>query len=261
MPKAPKTDSDTRDTFAIACVQTLGVMLSDRFDKPNKMRRILITLLTLISLSSFGQQWIEYKVDSTLTVTIPDNYQVRDTLGQRVITSRVDDGLIIISILPNTGQTAINVQNEKELIDSYKNMREGFIESQGGQLIEETIIDNGGLKLNRFSFRATMGEERQIRHSVSAFVNETSYSINFWEAESMTNEMTGDREKLFSSIKFPTNLGLTNQMSNAIEGTRSYNIGYLFGKLLGYGLMIALIVALVRWISKRGKKKSTSAQQ
>jgi hypothetical protein len=246
---------------AVISVGRWASSFPDKFDKSNKMRILLITFLTTISLGCLGQQWAEYKVDSILMVTIPDNYQVRDTLGQRVITSRVDNGLILISVLPNTGQTAINVQNEKDLIDSYKNMREGFIESQHGQLIEEKIIDISGLKLIRFSFGATMGEEKQIRHCVSLFIKEKTYSINFWEAESITNEKTADREKLFSSIKFQANLGLKNQMSNAIEGTRSYNLGYITGKILGYGLMIALVIALVKWISKRGKKKSTNAQQ
>jgi len=237
-----------------------GVMLFGQI-RPNKMNGLLIAILTIISISSFGQQWTAYRVDSVLTVTIPDNYQVRDTLGQRAITARIDNGLVLISVHPNTGQTAICVQNEKELIDFYKKMREGFIRSQSGQFIEEKIIDNGGLKLIRFSFHATMGEEKQIRHCVSVFVNERTYTINFWEVESLTNEMTADRDKLFSSLKFPENIGLKNQMSFSIGGASSYNIGYLVGIILGYGLTIGLLVALVWWISKRGKKKSANAQQ
>ena len=224
------------------------------------MNKLLIAILTAISISGFGQQWSEYQVDSTLALVLPDNYQVRDTLGQRVITARIDNGLILISILPNSGQTAINVQNEKELINSYKGLREGLINSQGGQLIREEIIEIGGLKLIRFSFHATMGEEKQIRHCVAAFVNEKTYSINFWEVESMTNEMTADREKLFSSLRFPTGLQLKNQMSNSIEGSRSFNVGYLIGQILGYGLMLGLLIALVVWVSKKVRRKSTNAQ-
>ena len=104
------------------------------------MNKVLLTILTLISINSFGQQWSEYQVDSTLTLMLPDNYEVRDTLGQRVVTSRVDNGIIIISILPNGGQTAINVQSEQELIKSYKDMRQGIINSQSGQLIKEEIM-------------------------------------------------------------------------------------------------------------------------
>ena len=225
------------------------------------MNKVLLTILTLISINSFGQQWSEYQVDSTLTLMLPDNYEVRDTLEQRVVTSRVDNGIIIISILPNGGQTAINVQSEQELIKSYKDMRQGIINSQSGQLIKEEIIENRGLKMIRFSYTATMGEERQIRHCVVVFINEKTYSINFWQVESLTNEMADTREKLFSSLKFPTNPGLNNQMSYSIEGSRSYNIGYLVGKILGYGLMIGLLVMLIRWISKRAKRKSTNAQQ
>jgi hypothetical protein len=106
-----------------------------------------------------------------------------------------------------------------------------------------------------------MGEERQIRHCIVVFVNEKTYSINFWEVESLTNEMADIREKLFSSLKFPMNLGLNNQKSYSIEGTRSYNVGYLVGQILGFGLMIGLVIVVVRWVSKKVKKKSTNAQQ
>lgn len=224
------------------------------------MKALLTTIITTISLSSFAQQWTEYKVDSVLTVTIPDNYEVQDTLGQRIIMAQVDYGAVMISVLPNTGRD-INVRNQQELIDTYKQMREGFIESQNGQLIEEQVIDNGALKLIRFSFRATMGDEKQIRHCVTAFVNKKTYTVNFWEVESMTDEMTADREKLFSSIKFPVGFSMANQLSAAKEGSLAYNIGYIIGKILFYVLLIGLVTILVRWISKRSKRKDANAQQ
>src|SRR5688572_10634794 len=124
------------------------------------MNRLFFLILTTISINSFGQQWTECKVDSTLTMTIPDNFEITDTLGQRVITSQVDNGLILVTVLENKGKTAINVQNEKELIDSYKGFQKGAVNSQKGKLIKDEIIEMNGLKFLRFSFRATMGDEK-----------------------------------------------------------------------------------------------------
>jgi uncharacterized membrane protein YciS (DUF1049 family) len=77
----------------------------------------------------------------------------------------------------------------------------------------------------------------------------------------MTDEMTPTRERLFSSIKLSSSLTAKDQMSYSLEGSRSYNVGYLVGQILGYGLMIGLLIIGIRWITKRGKKKSTNAQQ
>jgi hypothetical protein len=78
-------------------------------------------------------------------MAIPDNFEITDTLGQRVITSQVDNGLILVTVLENKGKTAITVRNEKELIDSYKGFQKGAINSQKGELIKDEIIEMYGL--------------------------------------------------------------------------------------------------------------------
>src|SRR5687768_12327073 len=109
------------------------------------MNRVLLTILTVISISSFGQQWSEYQVDSTLTLVLPDNRVIKDTLGQRIIKSTIDNGVIIVSVLPTAGRT-LNVKNEDELISWYKDFVKGSI-PKNGQLIKEEIIENSGLKM------------------------------------------------------------------------------------------------------------------
>ena len=225
------------------------------------MRKILIAILTILSINSFGQQWTKYQVDSTLTLTVPDNFEVTDTVGQRVITAQVDNGLILVTVIPNEGKNAINIQDEKELLDSYKGFQKGLIESQKGQLIKEEIIEKNGLKFIRFSFRATMGDEKQIRHCLGIFVSKKIYSLNFWELASMTDEMTDVRESFFSSLILPTNLTLKNQLNDSIEGSRAYRISYFIGYSLGLVVIFGLIILILIWITKKVRRKSTNAQQ
>ena len=87
------------------------------------------------------------------------------------------------------------------------------------------------------------------------FVNEKMYSVNFWEVESMTNDMSATREKLFSSLKFPPNLGLKNQMTNKAEEGREVKQGELIGQITIFGLIIGLTI----WFTKRAKKKRVMA--
>ena len=191
-----------------------------------RMRRPLLIALVLTAVTSFGQEWIDYKVDSTLTISIPDNFKVADTLGGKLITARVDYAAIGINVLPNKGTFAINIADETELIETYKTFRKGFVNSQKGQLIKEELIEKNGLKFWRFSFRATQGDEKHVRHSLVIFVNEYTYAITFSEFEDMAIEMTPVREQLFSSVKLRPSLTIKNQMSDVLEGSRSYRIGY-----------------------------------
>lgn len=219
------------------------------------MKNILLAIFTAISISSFGQVWTNYQVDSMLTLMIPGSYKVRDTLGQRVITAEIDNGLILVSMLPNAGETSMNVESEEDLLKMYKGFTNGYIKSQQGQLIKEEIIDKSGLKMVRFSFRAEMGGEKQIWYCESVFVNEKMYSINFGEAEPLTNEMAALREKLFLSLRFSSKPGLKNQMSYKPENDKEYNQGLLLGKIT-----IGLLIGLAIWVSIKRNKKRVSAK-
>src|SRR5690349_3292845 len=121
------------------------------------MKKILVAILTTLSISCFGQQWIEYQVDSTLTITLPDNYQVTDTAEQRVITAQLDNGLILVTMMRSEGKFAVSVQDEEDLLDFYHGFQKGSINSQKGQLIKSEILKKDGLKVLRFSFKAPMG--------------------------------------------------------------------------------------------------------
>jgi len=219
------------------------------------MKNILLAIFIAISINSFGQTWTDYQVDSLLTVNIPDNYKTRGTLEQRMISAQIDNGMIIISILPNAGENTINVQSEDELIKSYKEIEKEAINVQHAQLIKDEIFENSGLKMIRFSCKASMHGERQIRHCLLAFVNEKMYSVIFAEVESMTNEMSATREKLFSSMRFAPNLGLKNQMSNKAEVEKEE----AQGQLIGYITVCVLLPAILFWSSKRKKKKRIMA--
>lgn len=219
------------------------------------MKNILLAIFIAISINAVGQTWTDVQVDSLLTINLPDNYKTRDTLGQHLISAQTDNGMIIISTLPNAGETAINVQSEDELIRSYKEIEKGAIIEQQGQLIKDEIFENSGLKMIRFSCKASMHGEWQIRHCVLAFINEKMYSVIFAEVESMTNEVSATREKLFSSMKFAPNLGLKNQLSDKAEVEQKE----AQGRLLGYITIFALIVGIVLWSKKKGKKKKVKA--
>lgn len=225
------------------------------------MNRVLIIILTAISISSFGQEWSEYKVDENLTVYIPDRFEVMDTLGQHIVRAQIDNALIMIQRISNKGEQVTNIQDKNELIENYRGFQKGIIESQKGKLKNQEIIEKDGLQLIQFSYYATMGKEKQIRHCLVVFINENWYAVQFWEVETMTDVLTEEREKLFSSVKLPAGQSLKNQLSNSIEGSRSYNLGVVMGETLGYILIFGIVASLVIWISKKVKKKSTNARQ
>jgi hypothetical protein len=197
-----------------------------------------------------------FRWDSLLTLKLPDNYKINDTLGIKVINAAIENATISVGILQNAGENALDIKDEKELLEWYQGFKKGYIKTNHGQLIKEQIIEANGLKMIQFSLHAETAGQKQVRHCIAVIVNDKTYALNFTEVESLSGEMAKTREMVFSSMKFAPGLGQNNQLSTKGADERAYNQGLLLGKTT-VGLVIALVVGL----SIRRKKKKANAQQ
>jgi hypothetical protein len=226
------------------------------------MKKILIIFLTLLATYGFGQTWVEYKVDDNLTVKIPDNFQMNDTLGQHIIQARLTNALIMIQRIPNGGETV--VQFSEDLTKAYEEFQTGILTSHKGKLKSQRWIENSRVQLNEFSYYATFGEEKQIRHCQVLFLNDYWYAIQFWEVESMTYELAADRELLYSSITLPKDVSRENQTSTGGPNRRNlgnataYQAGYFGAMILGVNLIAGLIIWAFVTIKKIARKKKSA---
>jgi hypothetical protein len=228
------------------------------------MKKFLIpAVLVMLTINSFAQEWTKYKFDENLTVSVPEDYSAIDTLGQHIVSAKVDNGIILVQRLPNTGLLALDIRDKDELIKRYEEFQKGVVLTSQGVLIKQENEEMNGILVTRFSCTATMGEEKQLRHFFVFFLNENWYTINFWEVESMTDEVKADREALFSSIEIPDGLSIKNQMTT--KGSPSYKMGYMVGKALGFilipGAIVAIIVVVIRAQRIRKKKNEMTPLQ
>jgi hypothetical protein len=218
------------------------------------MKGIILSILILVTTNCFAQNWIEYRIDSTVTLTLPEQYRVVDTMRQHMIISPIENGMVMLTMIDISDDSSVNVRNEAELLRSYDDFQRGVINSSPGTLIEEDVIEKSGLKLKQFSFRVVAPDGVQTRYCEVVLVNHKIYGLFFWELESMSDQMREAREKLFSSWVFPTGLTLEDQMSFYQEDTVLFKaghfIGYNLGVLLIVGGVTAVIVLIVRIIRR-----------
>src|SRR5688500_14276286 len=97
-----------------------------------KMKNILLTLFIAISINSFAQDWTDFQVDSVLTLKLPDNYQISDTLGIKVISAHIENATISVAILQNAGENALDIKDEKELLKWYEGFKKGYLKTNHG---------------------------------------------------------------------------------------------------------------------------------
>lgn len=224
------------------------------------MKIFLLCFILLVSLNCFAQGWETFKFDDNLTVSFPDNYEEVDTMGQHVVRALIDNALVMIQRLPNTGSTATNIASKDELIKQYKGFQEGVVgASENGSLIDQTYEDVGGLHVTKFSLNATMQEEMQVRHYYVAFFNENWYAVQMWEVADYSEDLEEQREEFFSSVQFPAGMSIENQMSSVTEGSAAYKMGHKMGKILFFPMLIGVLVliafVLTRVLNRKKKKE------
>jgi hypothetical protein len=217
------------------------------------MREILTAILVLFTFSSFGQVWTEYQIDSTLTVSIPGEYQVVDTMEQRIVTAHFENALILVS---KSEKITVTIQSEKELTEIYTGLQRGVIQSQNGKLINSEVTKRNGLSFIEFSYHANMDDEKEVRHCLGVFVNNHVYTIQFWEPEEATNKKLA-REILFSSLKFPEDVTSENQRIYSTEGAYVKSFSYFIGLMFDL-FIIGLPISIVIWVLKKVKRKKTN---
>jgi hypothetical protein len=221
------------------------------------MKNIITVLLAMVAFRCPAQEWSKYKFDDNLTLTIPKRFTMIDTMGQHLVRALIDNGMIIVQRLPNKGTTAIQIKNKEDLQKQYTEFQEGMLSSQQGTLVEQRFSEIDGLFVSRFSCKAMMGVENQLRYFLLIFLNENWYVVQFWEVESLDGELKSDRDELFSSVEFASGATINNQLSNAAEGSLAYRVGYVAGSILMIVLFVLAIVFAARQLAKRLNKKNT----
>jgi len=186
-------------------------------------------------------------------VTLPSNFQLQDTLGQKFITAFEGSGYIVISKIPDKEDSKDKIYNEKQLMDAYKEFQKGFMDSQHGKLIKEAVVEKGGLKLKRFDYEIVSENSTQMRHCLILYVNKVWYAINYSELTSLLNESNPPYEKLFSSVQINPRLTAQDQLT---PGAISYQIGYITGRIFVWALVVGVGVLIIFGISKLRKRFS-----
>lgn len=225
------------------------------------MRKIILAFLTLLATQGFAQEWIDYMVDDNLTISLPANFTLMDTLGQRVMHARIDNALIMVQRIPNKGEEAVVVQFEADLIKAYEEFQNGIIRSQNGKLKSQEWVEISRVQLNKFSYQATMGEEKQLRHCLTLFINDYWYAIQFWEVESMTGDLASEREKLFTSVKLREGVSRENQTSDGNGNESTASAYYYVAIFIVVNVIVGIIGVVVLLILKIARRKKTNSQR
>lgn len=225
------------------------------------MRTTLLFIFgILIGFIHAQENWTQYKLDSNLTVEIPENYVIKDTLDKKTVEARTESANIYIVRLyvgdKNDSNTPILDQDD--LIKYYKKLCKGALTELKSNDYKINIHMMDSLLAVYLDCNMTVENQNQTRYMEFIRIHNMVYAVIFAEVQGSTELNKPTREKLFNSIIFRTNLKLTDQFNFAEQHKQSnaYKAGFIAGKLFFWLLIIGLPLSVVILIVALLKRKN-----
>lgn len=161
------------------------------------MKGILVALLLLVSIKSFSQQLVKYSIDKDVSINLPDNSVLTDTLGQKMIKGNISGiNVIFLRALEKDKKTII--ESKADLIDFYTGFQKGYAQSVNGKIVKSKIIDKDNLKASLFECKTKMNNLHLSINGLVVFLNNYAYTVQFFNVGAGTADYEAQKKNHIS---------------------------------------------------------------
>jgi hypothetical protein len=209
------------------------------------MKKILISLsLILLTITGFAQKKFKrVVVDSLVSVSLPEKYVRKDTLGQTTYSGNGQYGFMVVIRAPNAnGNKPLDKERDlnkvlQDYIDGIKGQASG-----SAQYVRDTTI--GHLKAKTFTLSTDEGAGVKLRNFIIIYTQDVTYTFEYLYEEARQDVVKDEYKAFSSSIKLSTELKRTDQYISNDKGlSQGAKIGIYGGGAL---LLLIIIIVLVR---------------
>jgi len=212
------------------------------------MKKILISFsLLLLSVAGFSQALVPVKVDSLVTVSLPEKFTKKDTLGQQIYSGNTPLGYMVVIRQPNAeNNTPLKKERDlnKVLKDYIKGIK-GQAEGSDALNVRDTTI--GHLKAKTFTLSTDQGAGVQLRNFIVIYTQDVTYTFEYYYQQNRAELVKDDYKAFSSSIKVSPELKRTDQyLSNA----KGISPRLITGVVIG----VLFIGIIIFYVTRRNKK-------
>jgi hypothetical protein len=180
-----------------------------------KLIILTITLMTYLGASAQEVAWEKIIIDENVTVNLPSDMEVQDTLGQKIIIAETENAVIVITRSPNGTMSDVEIKTPEELAEFYSGIISGVARQSFGEVLNNEDITLNNLKGQQFTLKIQVEDEVQLRDYFIIFLDNTFYSFQFWQLEEMYHETSEERTAFFESISLNSILTPEKQLTSA----------------------------------------------
>ncbi|RYU90781.1 hypothetical protein EWM62_09050 [Mucilaginibacter terrigena] len=214
------------------------------------MKKILVIFsLVLFATSSFAQTALKpVKIDSLVTISLPEKYTKKDTLGQSIFSGNGQYGYMVVIRAPNADNNK-PLKKERDLNKVLQDYIKGIKGQSDGSTLNVRDTTIGHLKAKTFELQTDQGAGLQIRNFIVIYTQDVTYTVEYYYEELRKDVIKEEYKAYSSSIKLSQELKRTDQyLSNAKGLSPTAKIGI-------YGGGAVLLILIVVLIARRKKKK------
>lgn len=215
------------------------------------MKKLLFLFAILFSATTvFAQGFKPVKMDSLVTVSMPANYNEKDTLGQHIYSATTDLGYIISIVEPNakTNQPLKKAKDLNKVFDKYVTGIQKQTGNGSAQNVRDTTI--GTLKGKVFTLITDDGSGNvQYRDFVLIYTKEATYTLQFGYPDTRKELVKAEGKAYFGSIKLSPQLQRNDQYTD-INSTASDGNTYRMIEI-GGGIIVLFVIVWLVFLRRR----------
>lgn len=219
------------------------------------MRKIFvfITLSLLIFRgSAYSQDWETLKIDSAVTVELPQGFTESDKNEKYSLVAVSPWGTILIFKTPDDPVVTPDIEKEKHLQKYYDDYIKNVRSVSPGSIIKDEKDDMlGELKVKDFTMQIDTGSGVLYRNFRLLHANSATYIFEFLYQDLHSQFAVPERDKFFSSIRVNENLGKKDQFTTNETGSNNLTDR----KYLVWGIVAALLLILIFIFSRRRRRR------
>jgi hypothetical protein len=192
--------------------------------------------VTLIAFASYGQHPVIQDLNKVASVTFPDTPKAQTIKTFTIYVLKKDDLVYLAEATP-VNENLRDMVSPGTVDSTYNGFIKGIIKSTNGKLIYRKSIIFNGITGLEFETVGSKKEQKFYSHHRVFYFNHTLIDNSVLYVDSL--QKNDKRIHLFLN-----SLKLTIDRSKVRQGN-SEELGYLTGKIIGFLIVIAVIVAVI----------------
>lgn len=196
-----------------------------------------------MAISGFCQLIKPVKIDSLVTVSLPQGYQKKDTTDRTIFTANALYGFMVVLKEPNAKNNAplIKEKDLNKVLKTYIKGIQGESAGSGVENLRDTLI--GALKAKTFVLKTDDGNgDIQYRNFLLIYTQGTTYTFEYVYPENRKDLIKDEYKSYISSIRLSPELQRHDQYLSNATGMSTANKIEIFG---GGGLVIIFVIVMI----------------